>query len=425
MNAWHVIFRELRYRRLNFWLAVASVAIAAACVVAALSLVDRFRQRSQIRAEAEKISLQHRMDELNDDFRKINLGLGFNLRILPKDQNLADFYADDFAAKMMPDSYAQKLAQAKLASINHILPILKQRVAWPEQSRTIQLFGTRGEVVLGAGSRKSALQAPVLPGNVVVGHELHKNLNLAIGQQLTFQGRTWKVSGLQPQRGNEEDITLWINLAEAQDLLKKPGQISAILALECNCVADRLATIRGEIARVLPDTQVVEFASQAIARAENRSRGEAEAKEAVERQEESRTAELHQRERLFSLLLPVVIGACGVWAAVLAWMNVRQRRAEIGILRALGAPGWRVLAIFVGRALLIGLAGGAVGFCSGWVGSWLGEQHLSRETALGPQFSPALCAAVLLAAAFFSAIAGFLPAVRAAQLDPVECLHST
>ena len=72
--------------------------------------------------------------------------------ILPKDQNLADFYADDFAAKLMPENYAEKLVKARVMSINHVSPILAERVKWPERERTIQLVGTRGEVVLGKGA---------------------------------------------------------------------------------------------------------------------------------------------------------------------------------------------------------------------------------------------------------------------------------
>ena len=86
---------------------------------------------------------------------------------------------------------------------------------------------------------------------------------------------------MQPQRGNQDDITLWINLREAQQILGKEGRINAIQALECNCAADRLGQIRDDIGRVLPDTQVIEFSSQALARAEARNRAAAEAHESI------------------------------------------------------------------------------------------------------------------------------------------------
>jgi putative ABC transport system permease protein len=422
MTTWRLILRELQYRRTNFCLGVVATLIATGCVVAAISLMDRYNQRSQLRADDEQAKLCQRMAALEDDYRKISLGLGFNVMILPKEQSLADFYADDFAAKLMPEAYARQLAEARLASINHILPILQQRISWPERQRTIQLIGTRGEMALMGKGGKATLQQPVSPGRVVVGYELHRSLDLAVGKTLMLRGQPLVVSGLQPQRGNQDDITLWINLAEAQKLLDKQGRINAIMAIECNCAADRLSTVRGEIARVLPDAQVVEFASQALARAEARRRAAAEATESVERQQESRSAEGRQRGQLFAFLIPLVIGACAVWAGLLALGNVRSRIAEIGILRTLGVPSARVLTIFLARAVLIGLAGGLIGFLAGWMGSWLGEDRISEGPRLGSRFSPLLCAVVLVVVPLFSAAVSALPAIWAAGLDPVESL---
>jgi len=423
MSAWRLILRELRFRRTNFCLGVLATLMATGCVVASLSLMDRYNQRSQLRAADEQANLRQQMAVLEDDYRKISLGLGFNLMILPKEQNMADFYADDYAAKLMPEAYAQQLADARLASINHILPILQQRISWPETKRTIQLIGTRGEVALMGKGNKAALQNPVAPGHAVVGYELHRSLNLAVGKTLTLRGRPFLISALQPQRGNQDDITLWINLAEAQQLLDRKGRINAILAIECNCAADRLAVIRDDIARILPQTQVVEFASQALARAEARSRAAAEAKESVARQQESWAAEGRQRERLFAALIALAIGVCAIWAGLLALGNVRGRIAEIGILRAIGVSSGSILTIFLARAAIIGLGGGWIGFLAGWIGSWLGEDRMSGGPLLGPQFSPLLCATVLVIAPLFSALVSFLPAVWAAGLDPVESLR--
>ena len=227
-----------------------------------------------------------------------------------------------------------------------------------------------------------------------MGYELHRSLDLAVGKTITFRGQPLVVSALQPQRGNQDDITLWINLAEAQKLLDKQGQINAILAIECNCAADRLATIRGEIARVLPDTQVIEFASQALARAEARrpgrrgghARRSSGSRQAVPRRGGSGSG-------CSPSSLPVVIGACAVWAGLLALGNVRARIAEIGILRALGVPSARVLTIFLARAVLIGLAGGLIGFLAGWLGSWLGEERHVAAVRCWGRGSRRCCAA--------------------------------
>ncbi|MGA2031072.1 MAG: FtsX-like permease family protein [Thermoguttaceae bacterium] len=424
MTIWRLIHREIAYRKTNFLLSMLAVLVAVGSVVAAVSLLDRYAIRGQQRAAEQQAELQKKMAVLEDDYRKIMLGLGFNVLILPKEQNLADFYAEDFASKLMPENYAEKLVQARVASINHVLPILQQKVQWPERERTIQLVGTRGEIALLAKGRKTALLDPVLPGHVVVGYELHRSLKLAVGERIALCKKPLTVSVLQPQRGNQDDITLWINLREAQQILGKEGRINAIQALECNCAADRLGQIREEIGGVLPDTQVIEFSGQALARAEARNRAAAEAREATQRQQQSDAAAARDRERLFAVLVPLVIGACAVWAGLLALGNVRSRTSEIGILRALGVSARRILAIFLVRAALIGLLGASLGFVVGWLGSWLGENRLSGGPPLAALFDPRLFALVLVLTPILSALISWLPAMWAAQLDPADSLRT-
>ncbi len=423
MTFWRLVLREICYRMANFLLGLLAVAVAAACVVSAIDLLRRYDLRTEQRAAAQEAELRQKMAALEDDYRKIMLGLGFNVMILPMDQNLADFYAEDFASKLMPEAYAEQLVKARVASINHVLPILQQKLKWPEQERTIQLIGTRGEIALVAKGRKTALLDPVPKGHVVLGYELHRSLKAAVGSEIKFRGQRFVVSALQPPRGNRDDITLWINLAEAQRLLSHEGRINAILALECNCAANRLGQIREDIARVLPDTQVIEFSSQALARAEARNRAEAEAKEAVHREMQSRERQRQDREQLFSVLVPLIIAACALWAGLLALGNVRSRVAEIGILRALGVPAGRVLAIFLVRAALIGLMGAGLGFAGGWLGSWIAEERLSSGGALGARFDVRLLALVLVLTPLLSALAGWLPAFWASRLDPAESLR--
>ena len=423
MSTWHLVLREIAYRKANFLLSVVAVLVAVACVVAAVSLLGRYDLRTEQRAAEQETELRQKMAVLEDDYRKITLHLGFNLLILPKDQNLADFYAEDFASKFMPEDYAERLVRAKVASINHVLPILQQKLKWPEQERTIQLVGTRGEIALVSKGRRTALLDPVPKGHVVVGHELHRGLKLKVGDQITLSGKQLTVSMLQPPRGNQDDITLWINLPEAQDLLGKKGQINAIQALECNCETNRLGVIRADIARVLPDTQVIEFSSQALARAEARNRAAAEAHESIDRDSANRAVQRQEREGLFAVLVPLVIGACAVWAGLLALGNVRSRVGEIGILRALGVPTRRVLAVFLARAVLIGLLGAGLGFAAGWLGSWHGEERFSGGPPLGPLFQLPLCIMVLALTPLFSALVTWLPALWATQLDPADSLR--
>jgi putative ABC transport system permease protein len=425
MSVWRLILCEIAYRKLNFGLGVLSVLLAAGCLVAELTLLRGHDLRTEALLAERETQTQEQMQTLEDDYRKITKNLGFNLLILPKEQNLGDLYAADFAARDMPEEYAHRLAHAqpRLVTINHLLPSLQAKVKWPEQGdRTIILMGVRGEVLI-QNSKQKPIQDTVRPGKMVIGHELHKSLKLGIGDKVRLLGREFTIAKLQPERGNKDDITVWINLAEAQELLKKPGRINAMLALECNCeTTDRLSDVRGEIGAILPDTQVIEFATQALARAEARNRAAKEAVAAVERVRRQRAELRGQREALAAILVPVVLLAAIAWVGLLAFGNVRARRTEIGILRALGLRSGQVAALFLGKAVLLGLAGALLGCITGTLLGALGwESGTARNILAG--FDPLLFLAVVAAAPLLAAVAAWLPALLAVRQDPALILR--
>jgi hypothetical protein len=431
MSLWHLVAREILFRKLPFALAVGSVIMAVGCLVAELNLLsahDRATERLVAQKEAETAARMEAfeketaatMRQLEDDYRKIMLALGFNVLILPKDQKLSDLLSDDLVTAYMPEDYADRLAQSRVVSINHLLPTLQQKLKWPEQKRPIILAGVRGEVpILHADPKKPLLQ-PVPPGCAVLGHELHENLELQVGDRITLLGREFKVHRLHPPRGNKDDITVWINLAEAQELLERKGQINAILALECNCAPDRLDRVREEIAGILPDTQVIELAGPAKARADARNRAAAHAAEErrkiaawadeVVGAEKAARARLRQEQEAFAgVLVPLALAGCIVWVGALALANVRERRAEIGILRALGLGRGHVLALFLSKAALVGLLGAAAGYLAGSLPEG--------------RFDPLLLAAVLAAAPVLCGLASGVPALLAARQDPAVVLR--
>ncbi|MCX7886474.1 MAG: FtsX-like permease family protein [Verrucomicrobiae bacterium] len=423
MNLTRLILREIGYRWLNFLLGVVSVTVAVAGLTGALTILEKHDRRTEQLVAAKEAETREKMAAMQDDYRKIMLKMGFNVLILPKDQNLSDLYADDFASKYMPEEYATRLAKSRVATINHVLPSLQQKVKWPEQERTVLLMGVRGEVYIQKKTQKPLLE-PVAPGTMVVGQELARSVGLKPGDKTRFMGRDFTVAKVNPQRGNKDDITIWINLSEAQELLDKRGLINGILALDCTCdTVDRLGIIRSEIEKILPDTQVIEFASQALARAEARRRAEAEAADAIRREKEGRAKLRAEREAMAAVLVPVVVVASAVWIGFLALANVRERRAEIGILRALGLRARQIFLVFIGRACVIGVCGAVVGHVVGRVGGAMWHEAPGMPQIEMAVVDVRLLLMALLAAPFLSALASWLPALVAAQQDPAVILR--
>lgn len=428
MSIWRLILCEIRFRKLNFLIGVVAVTVAVGCLVGQVIALDEHDRRTELILAAKEAETAGVMSRFEDEMRIITKNLGFNIRILPKDVNLLDFYAKNYADKYMPEDYVDRLAGARLVTINHLLPILQQKVDWPEQETTILLSGTRGEVPIVAQDKKKPIQEAVPKGKIILGYQLHKLLArtekkaVHSGDAVRLRGRTFRVHKLQSHRGDLDDITAWIALEEAQAMLDKKGLISGMLALGCNCAAERLSVIRREIADRLPDTQVEEFETKATARAEARNRTAEQAAAAIERERQARQTLRNEKEAFAAILVPGVAAGCVIWLGLVGLLNVLERRGEIGLLRALGFRSWQLLVLFLARAILVGLVGAAAGY-GGGVASLALLDEAPGERSLAFFVQPMLLAAVLGAGPLLSALACWLPALAAVRQDPAVILQ--
>jgi putative ABC transport system permease protein len=424
MSIWRLAIRELFFRKGNLALSVLAVGVAVACLVGSVGLLRSYdRQTDAILAEKEsKVKME--MNKLEEDARKSTKGLGFNITILPKEQGLSDFYADDFAKHYMPENYVEKLSRSKVVTVQHLQATLQQKVEWKEKSRSILLVGARAELPGEGGEKLKPMQPAVAPGTMVVGYELHKSLGIKVGHEVEVLGRKLKVASLKNAKGTKDDITLWVDLATAQAMLDKAGLINGILALECQCAWGDLAKVREEITEILPDTKVIEFQSKALARAEMRQGAARAAAATIENETIGRAEQRNKRELMIAWMAPLAIVGCGVWVGLLALNNARERRGEVAILRAVGVRRSKVLGLFLFRAALVAVIGAAAGCVIGFAaGGALGEPTADRTGAIVAAVDWKMALLVLAAAPVVTIIASWIPATLASQTDPADILR--
>lgn len=419
-----MILREMAHRKLNLAASLLSVVIAVACLAGAWTLL-----RAEERRTAEVLAQKQRDVEaagadLQEAMRKITLGLGFNLLILPQDQDLHELHLEGGLSRAMPEEYVDRLAQSRIVTVNHLLPSVVKKLTWPEKNIPIILQGTRGEVpILHANPKKPLLDA-VPEGKIVLGHQIQQRLALRAGDRVTLLGREFTVLRAHPERGTADDSTVWIHLATAQELLGLKNLIHAILALECHCAGERLPAIRQEISGILPGTQVIERGPPALARAEARSRADADAKTALEREIATRAQLRQQHEQFAAVIVPVVFGGCLLGIGFLSFGNVRERRSEIGILRAIGYRSGQILTLFLGKAAALGLTGAAVGYLAGaFLGGWWGASGSGTPASRWPEIDLGLMALATSAALLLALLGAWLPALWAARQDPASVLQ--
>jgi len=206
-------------------------------------------------------------------------------------------------------------------------------------------------------------------------------------------------------------------------------QFWLILALECLCQGAEglLGDIRNKIAQILPNTQVIEQGTKALARAEARVKVGQEAKAAVERERRHRMQMRSEREFFAAVLVPLVMVTCAVWVGLLAFNNVRDRKAEIGIQRAMGFRARQIMFLFLSKYLIMGLLGGVLGIFVGLgFGRWLGltlEGDIKEIAAVGELFNPVLFLLALIIAPVLTVVSGWLPTIFAIRQDPAEALR--
>ena len=124
----------------------------------------------------------------------------------------------------------------------------------------------------------------------------------------------------------------------------------------------------------------------------------------------------------------VMLGIAGVMALVLGVIglygvisySISQKRREIGIRLALGAQQTAVRRMFVGQGLALAGIGAAIGMVAA-----LGLVHVMKSLLFGiSPLDPVTYVGVPVVLGSAAAIASYLPARRAASVDPVESLRS-
>jgi putative ABC transport system permease protein len=141
----------------------------------------------------------------------------------------------------------------------------------------------------------------------------------------------------------------------------------------------------------------------------------------VSRPSDALTARADAMGALDSLFLglgavALLVGAIGV--ANIMVISVLERRQEIGLRRALGATRGQIRAQFLAEAIMLSLAGGATGVLLGAV-AVTAYARTHAETVVIPTdaWTGGLAAAVVI-----GALAGLLPAIRAARMSPTRAL---
>ena len=381
MSLWSHIFGEIGFRKLNALFSLLGLTLAVTVVVA-----------SQLLADADE-----------RETRRVTRDMGFNLRLISAETDLGQFYRDGFSRNEMDSAMLDRLATqlTNNVSFNHLVGSLRRE--YTINGQDILLIGL-SETYVAPGQGKKPMGVVIKKGTIHIGSEVARKQKKGRNDTMHLGERQFTVANDPIETGTPDDITIFTRLEDVQSVLRLEGKINEIEAIDCLCLTadqDPLAILRQEIGNILPEVQVVQMRTLADARAKQRQ----------------------TREKVNQFVLPWVLVACAVWVALLAVLNVRDRRQEIGILRALGKGGGRIAGLFLGKAALLGLMASVFGAAFGtWAILEFGPS-LFPVTKKAIQASPTLVWQMVVATPVFAAFVSFIPAMLAVSHDPAESLR--
>lgn len=208
--------------------------------------------------------------------------------------------------------------------------------------------------------------------DVVLGASLAESLGLKPGDQLRIKHNghlaDHRAVGLLKTGGFEED-QLFMDLAQAQAILDRPGRVETILVSALVKPDDKLAIRAGsDPKRRLPPSEFEKWYCSPYISAVLYQIEEAIPKtsaKAIRQVAEAEGSMLSKLRLIFLLasLVTLVAAGLGVMASVSA--TVLERKGEIGLMKVLGAQNGQIIFQFLLEAALLGLLGGIVGFLAG------------------------------------------------------------
>jgi putative ABC transport system permease protein len=330
---------------------------------------------------------------------------GANIVVTPKSDDLALSYGGVSVASAAFD--VKELTRQDVEAIRTIENNANLANVAPKLAGTVKIGDMRGLLVgvdFDAELRMKGWwqidgQAPKASGELLLGAKAAAKLNSGPGQEVSLGGERHRVAGVIRETGAAEDAVLFADLATAERVLGRPGNVSFV-EVSALCNACPIEDIVAQIKNKLPDADVVAL-SQAV---------------------EGRRRMVDQLTAMAGAISVVVVLIGGLVVLTTTMGAVTERTREVGILRAVGFRRWHIARIFLLEAAVVGALGGFAGWLTGLLAGWALAPALAGVSQ-GVAVDPIVGLGAVLAATVVALAGSAYPAMRAASLDPVEALR--
>lgn len=253
-----------------------------------------------------------------------------------------------------------------------------------------------GSLVLTAGRRPA-------PGarEVLVGDRLASQLHLLAGGVLAVDGRSFRIAGVYHSGILFEDSGAVLDLAQAQQLAGRPGEVTDIVVQLATGV--RASAAGPRIERAFPGTQIISDPQQALRAGANGT--------------------LISKAILVIVVIALIVGAISV-ANTMA-MSIMERQSELGLLSTVGWSPARVASLILGEGIAVSVLGAGFGLLLGVIGGGLLVHALGVSTYVSPSVTAWGLGRGLLVGVAIGVLGGIYPAWRVTRMRPLKALSAT
>jgi putative ABC transport system permease protein len=315
---------------------------------------------------------------------------------------------------------AEADAPASLAGLRVLNPFWSVEGRWPAEP------DAAADAPAPAPTGPAAPRDAVPPAEALVGRALAASLGARPGSEIDLEGAGRRlpvvVAGVL-SAGGEEDGLILLPLEAAQHAADLPDRVSRVLVSALttpeSAVYERLAADPRRLSPAEFERWTCTPFVSSIAYELERAWPGAEAR-VIRRVAGAEGAILSRASGLMAFIAAMAAFGAALTVTSALTTGVLERRAEIGLMKALGARGSMVISLFLTEAALVGALGGVLGAAGGaFLARFISERVFGSPVGIRPAAVP-----LAIAAALLITLGGcLLPARRIADLRPAEVLR--
>ena len=385
MNLHNIALNNLRRRTARMAFLTVGLAVGIASVVTLVTLTR---------------SMSHDIERKMEEF-------GANILVTPRSTDLAMNYGGISLGGVTFDQ--QEIRQDDLARIKEIKNHQNISAISPKVLGGIKVNG-RDALLVGvdfAAELKMKQwwaifgEAPKADGELLLGSDAAKVLDVTPGDPLVIKGESFKVAGVLEQTGSQDDSLVFATLPKAQGLLGKKGKIT-LVEVAALCSGCPIGDMVVQLAEKLPEARV----------------------SAIQQVVASRLHALDQFRRFAYAMAAVVvfIGALIVFVTMMG--SVTERTTEIGVFRAIGFRKSHIMRIILLEAALVSLLAGFLGYAAGMGGAKLALPFMAESKNAHLVWDTTIAFGSVGLALTLGLLASLYPALHASKMDPTEALRA-